>query len=702
MAPKYKSSLLSLPTQSVLLIMVIIVMAVGAIGIPGIVLIHAQLDRQAWELVNQGSYMIQMLLDARENELTNLAILTAQRPTLSNLLLNDDPERLASYLETLRMGANLDLVLICDHQGEAVIQVGFDIPAQACLTGSDHTFFHSPVKTGIQGWLLAKQPIVENTGFLVVVGQAFDRDFSFLLSDQIGMEHILLADNQLIASSFEDNQKIEGSYSNQLFTSAEHPDQTIAEMTTLDGSQYYTISSRYANTDLETIVLLSGTTITETQRQLTQTAVIGLLAVTVVCSALGIFMTNRVSRPLMHLRDAAIALRKGDLNSPVATTPKIKEIAEVAYALEDARIALQHSLKELRQEKAWGDYLIESVVEGIIAIDRKNRISFFSQGAERITGLKSDNVFGRFIDEFIAIPNREQLFSQCIPAPGEKPEIMTILINERPLTLAISGARLTPPEVGLANLAFSIRDVSNEEAMRGLLGDFLANITHEFRTPLTAQAVSIELLLDQLPELTLDEIHELLVTNHLGVLSLQNLIDNLLEGASIEAGRFQVSPHPTDLAEVIFEVARVMQPLMEKNKQHLRIDLPPVLPLVQADPRRTSQVLVNLLSNAIKWGPQGSEILLSVINQNNALKVVIADQGPGIAPEHRQKLFTRFGHLQANNSRAEYGAGLGLSVVKAIVESQQGQVGVEDRQDQGALFWFTIPTADAESTEDDE
>ena len=145
-----------------------------------------------------------------------------------------------------------------------------------------------------------------------------------------------------------------------------------------------------------------------------------------------------------------------------------------------------------------------------------------------------------------------------------------------------------------------------------------------------------------------------------------------------------------------------MQPLMEKNKQHLRIDLPPVLPLVQADPRRTSQVLVNLLSNAIKWGPQGSEILLSVINQNNALKVVIADQGPGIAPEHRQKLFTRFGHLQANNSRAEYGAGLGLSVVKAIVESQQGQVGVEDRQDQGALFWFTIPTADAESTEDDE
>ncbi|HSQ25805.1 MAG TPA: ATP-binding protein [Anaerolineales bacterium] len=701
MAPKKKSSLLSLPAQGVLWIMIIIVMAAGAIGIPGIWLIHDQLDRQAWELVNQGSHMIQVLLNARSNELSNLAILTAQRPTLITLLNDGDLERLASYMETLRAGADLDLLMVCDQQGDAVIQVGYDIPAQACLNISDNKFFQSPQGTGIQGWLLAHQPVVGNTDNFVVVGQAFDKEFSKVLRDQLGMELMLVANDELILGSFADIHQIGEIISNQGSVPADQLNHTVAEMTTLDGSQYYTIRTRYADTDLETTVLLSSTTITETQRQLTQTAVIGILAVTVFCSMIGIFLTNRISQPLMHLRDAAIALRKGDLNSPVVTDPKIKEIAEVAYALEDARIALQHSLKELQQEKAWGDYLIESVVEGIIAIDRKNRITFYSQGAERITGLLQDQVFGRFIDEIFLIPDREQRFSQCIPAPGAKPEIMTILIDERPLTLAISGARLSPPEVGNANLAFSIRDVSNEEAMRGLLGDFLANITHEFRTPLTAQAVSIELLLDQLPELNLDEIHELLVTNHLGVLSLQNLIDNLLEGASIEAGRFRVSPHPTDLAEVILEVARIMRPLLEKNQQVLQIDIPPVLPLVQADPRRTSQVLVNLLSNAIKWGPQGSEIMLSVIDQKNMVKVIIADQGPGIALENRQKLFTRFGHLHANNSRAEYGAGLGLSVVKAIVESQKGQVGVEDRQDMGALFWFTIPTVNVESAEDD-
>jgi signal transduction histidine kinase len=247
--------------------------------------------------------------------------------------------------------------------------------------------------------------------------------------------------------------------------------------------------------------------------------------------------------------------------------------------------------------------------------------------------------------------------------------------------------------VGKANWVVSIRDVSNEEAMRGLLGEFLANITHEFRTPLTALAVSIELLLDQLPDLKQEELRELVVSNHLGVLSLQNLIDNLLEGASIEAGRFQVFPRPVDLPDVIHEATQVMQPLMDKKHLQLQLDLPEGLPLVQADPRRTSQVLVNLLSNAIKWGPRDTAIYLYAEVSGSCVKVSVADQGPGIAPEHKGELFVRFGHVQSNDGRAEYGAGLGLSVVKAIVESQKGQVGVEDRTGGGVIFWFTIPLA---------
>jgi signal transduction histidine kinase len=224
-----------------------------------------------------------------------------------------------------------------------------------------------------------------------------------------------------------------------------------------------------------------------------------------------------------------------------------------------------------------------------------------------------------------------------------------------------------------------------------LLGDFLANITHEFRTPLTAQAVSIELLLDQLDELDTDELRELLAAHYLGVLSLQTLVDNLLEGASIEAGRFRVSPQPTALAEVISKATQTMGPLMEKYDLQLQVMLPDNLPLVQADARRTGQVLVNLLSNAIKWSPKDSEILLCTAIEDREVKVSVSDQGPGIPPEQKGELFTWLPNFQSKNVRADYGTGLGLSVVRAIVEAQGGRVGVEDGPAQGAVFWFTIP-----------
>jgi PAS domain S-box-containing protein len=699
MAKISRSYLSSLPTQGVILFIVIVVLTAAAIGIPAIWLIHGQLDRQAWELASQGSRMVGVLLDARRNELSNLAILTAQRPTLSEFLELNDSEKLASYLETLRIGADLNLIMICDSQGKLVNQVGLQIPPPACQPVSANTFYQPPARSGGPGWLLAFQPVLNKPTYIVAVGQAIDRDFSNQLRTQIEMEHLLFFNDEPIGGSFIDNTQTWETIVSQPSKSIQPADQPVSERFYLDGIQFYTIRSRYAETGLESMVLLPDTVIGETRQQLTRTAAFGILSIVLFSSVLAILLTKRISLPLERLRDSALALRKGDLVSPVLTNTKVREIAEVTYALEDARIALRHSLEELRQEKAWGDYLLESVVEGVVTIDRQARITFFSLGAERITGWRQEQVLGKDIDEVFLLTDRESVFRQRIPTPGAKPEIVTIRVNNRTLTLAVSGARLAPPEAGRSKLAISIRDISNEEAMRGLLGDFLANITHEFRTPLTALAVSIELLLDQLPDLNQDEIKELLISNHLGILSLQNLIDNLLEGASIEAGRFQVTTRPTELSEVIHDVARVMQPLIEKNHLQLHVDLPVDLPLVQIDPRRTSQVLVNLLSNAIKWGPQGSEILLRATATADEVRVSVIDQGPGIMPEQRQYLFTRFRYRQSDNGRAEYGAGLGLSVVKAIVESQKGKVGAEDRQGGGAIFWFTIPTVDLYSSE---
>jgi PAS domain S-box-containing protein len=689
MRRKNRPILLSLPAQWMLVLVILVLLAASAIGIPSIWLVRQQLDRQAQELVDQGSRMVAVLLDGTATGLSNLAILTAQRPTLAELLDLGDPDRLDAYLETLRAGADLDAIMICSTVGEPLAQVGLPLAAQACQASPAERVFRSPPGETPPAWLLSSQPVPSDPSFFVITGQALDENFSAQLRTQSGMEHLFLYNGELLEGSFpQDARAWEAMNAQRDETSPpENPGSTF----TLDGIPYFAARSPYQNTGLETIVLLPGTLITETQQRLTRTITAAIVLVTLVCSLAAIFLARQVSLPLVRLRDSAIALRKGDLTTPVTATTQVNEIAQVAYALEDARVALRGTLEELRQEKAWADHLLESVAEGIITLDSQGRITFFSRGAERITGWTQEQVLGKPADDVFPLTDRGALFSQRLPAPGARQEIMSILARGRTVTLAVTGAALAPPEAGKASLALSIRDISNEEAMRGLLGDFLANVTHEFRTPLTALAVSIELLLDQLDELSTAELHELLVSNRLGVLSLQNLIDNLLEGASIEAGRFRVSPRPVDLEEVIQEAARIMQPLMDKNRQTLELEVPPDLPPVRADPRRTTQVLVNLLSNAVKWSPRDSAIQLLARAGEGMVKVQVADQGPGISPEHKQDLFVRFAHVQSADRRAEHGAGLGLSVVKAIVESQNGCVGVEDRPGGGAVFWFTVP-----------
>jgi signal transduction histidine kinase len=176
----------------------------------------------------------------------------------------------------------------------------------------------------------------------------------------------------------------------------------------------------------------------------------------------------------------------------------------------------------------------------------------------------------------------------------------------------------------------------------------------------------------------------------MGIVGLQTLVDNLLEGASIEAGRFRVYARPVEVETIINDGVRLLRPLLEKHGQCLVVELPAGLPVVRADPRRTVQVLVNLLSNANKYGPDRAEITVSAVPEEGQVRVRVADQGPGIPPEYRNELFRRFSPPSVDNSKAQVGMGLGLSVVKAIVEAQGGQVGVEDRPGGGSIFWFTL------------
>jgi two-component system phosphate regulon sensor histidine kinase PhoR len=674
----------SLSAQMILSFVALALLTTVAAGLPAIWLIREQLDRQAWAQLDQGSLASQALYAARENELTALATLTAERPTLRELLTEGEQDALATYLSKLQEGAGLDLVLVCDSDNRATAQVGEAIADDLCAESKGSGFHAVSQEPSSRVWLFAAQPLADEMATslgTVIVGVALDDKFALEMRDQTGLDQALFVEGEVVATTLPARR----------LASCAALDGTRLGTFSLDDQPYYATCFPLASSGLEAEVALETAGIAITQRYLVSTLIGTVLAVAVVASLLGIFLARRIGQPLAHLADAASAMSEGDLTSPLAVEARVREVTLLAQALEGARSDLRRTLAELSQEKAWTDHLLEAIVEGIVTLDHQGRITFFSHGAERITGWPRDQVMGQPCDQIFEPTETDEPFSQLVPVPGRRQKIPVEMHDGREAILAVTGARLLPPDGEDAQVALVFRDVSEAEAVHRLLGHFLANVAHEFRTPLSALAASVELLLDQAPDLSDAELAELLTSLHLGVLGLQTLIDNLLESASIEAGHFRVHPRPSNLAEIVAEAIGMMQPLLDRRGQHLVVELPAAIPVVQADPRRTLQVLVNLLSNASRYGPDEAEIEISAAVRGDWVRVGMADSGPGVPPEYRQDLFRRFAQPGLGNDQAQVGAGLGLSVVKTVVEAHGGAVGIDDHEGGGSVFWFTLP-----------
>jgi PAS domain S-box-containing protein len=420
-----------------------------------------------------------------------------------------------------------------------------------------------------------------------------------------------------------------------------------------------------------------------------------LLLGTLVAVGLGAALAERLARqvtgPLAQLTQATKDMSQGNSTAPLALPAAPREVAALAAAFEASRSSTGRLVHDLTQATEWSDALLQSIVEGIVTLDEAGRITSFSDGAERVTGWKAEEVLGQPISEVLPLSDGDGQLTDQMPPAGGVTEIAAVTRNGREVILAATCARLRLPGDQTTQWALVLRDTTNEEAARRLRSYFLANISHEFRTPLSALNASIQLLLEEVEDLSPAQIVELLSSVRLSVSGLQNLIDNLLESASIEAGRFRIRQRETEPDEVLAEAIRVMQPLLDRRHQTLCLHKPAHLPLVSVDPTRLTQVWVNLLSNASKYGPPESSIELSLdVAGEGGLCSSVADRGPGIPPAERAHLFRQFVRLSQPDG-AQYGIGLGLSVVKAIVEGHGGQVGVEDRPGGGVVFWFKIP-----------
>jgi signal transduction histidine kinase len=238
-----------------------------------------------------------------------------------------------------------------------------------------------------------------------------------------------------------------------------------------------------------------------------------------------------------------------------------------------------------------------------------------------------------------------------------------------------------------------MRDETELEAVRRARDTVLANISHEFRTPLAAQLASIELLQDGLASMSPEQVAELVESLQRGTLRLTWLIDNLLESVRIEAGQLTIRKQPVSLPQVVEDAAELVAGLRSQRQQTLEVDLPEDLPQVLGDAGRLTQVFVNLLANAIKFGPERGTIRVGATRVDGDVEAWVEDEGPGVPEPERDTIFERF-HRSGDEEPEPRGLGLGLWIVRSIVERHGGRIAVSRPGDARTRFTLTLPIAE--------
>lgn len=654
-----------------------------ALGIPATLVLEHQTQTQLKALLDQADQTTQALLENKLDQLHNLSFLLVQRPTLNSLLAaNADSNTLQLYLDSLQSNSGFEAILICTGETALASASSVDTAGLCEAISPD-------VLLSVNGtlWMVTHTPL--ESGNEIVVGQQLSSIFDEFTA-QSGLDYALFMDKDLVTS----NLSI--------------PDAALAELTPNDLTDYQILSltgengetqklmvktlTGFANTNEQWLAFLEVSPYIQANRQLHEIIILVLALISLIAAGLAVFISRRISRPLNVLAQSAARLREGDLTFQINTVSNLWEIDQLANALEDARVSLKHSLEQLQKEKVWIEGLLNAIVEGLITLDNRQCVTFASASTFRLTGKAPAEIIGFPIDEILTTMPGEDRFSQQIPLADQVRRI-PVLIGKNEYLLAVSRSEFFPPDAGNATTALVIRDVSDEERIHHLIGEFMANITHEFRTPLAALSASVELLVDQLPDLTPPEIEKLLHTINIGIVNLQSLIDNLIEAASIEGGRFKVNPQPVAFGEIVGDAILMMEPIARLHKVTIQRPDPKQDTVVRADKRRTVQVLINLLSNAIKHSPEEGQIVIRTLLVEKAVMVEVQDQGSGIPENLHNQVFNRFLTPKSAEDAPQLGLGLGLSVVKAIVEAQSGQVGYRNAENGGALFWFTLPTA---------
>ncbi|HUU54164.1 MAG TPA: ATP-binding protein [Armatimonadota bacterium] len=357
-------------------------------------------------------------------------------------------------------------------------------------------------------------------------------------------------------------------------------------------------------------------------------------------------------------------------------------------------IAVADEKRELEQT-------LQGMLAGVLVVGDDNRVRLMNSAAKHIFGIPGDDGTGKLLGQVIRDEEIHDLVRSCLEGNSEATAELSIYSPEERI-YQVQTALLLGENGDVSGVVATFNDITDLRSVERMKSEFVSTVSHELRTPLTSIKGFIRTLLDDIEGYydreTQMEFYRIIDTE---CDRLVRLINDLLNLSRIESGRaLDLVLGEVDLGDLIGRVVDSQRSYTDRHE--FDIIVPEDLPHINADRDKLDQVLTNLLSNAIKYSPDGGKITIHAREiDENKVSVSITDQGIGIPEDQISRLFTRFHRVDSRDSRKQYGTGIGLYLVKHLIEAHHGEVSVASTQSEGSTFTFVLPS-DLSLDEDEE
>ena len=412
------------------------------------------------------------------------------------------------------------------------------------------------------------------------------------------------------------------------------------------------------------------------------------LVVLLIAGGVSLLVSRHLSQRIGELQRFAGRVAEGDFR-PLAAEHEGDELAALARSLNRTAARLQETINSLTVERNRSAAVLGSMVEGVAVIGADERVAFCNRAFCHSVGVDAGSCTGRPLLEIVRQSDVVTLVRQALATRNTLSSEVTFG-SGRPRSF---GLTLAPVEAaGASGVVLVLHDISELRRLERVRQDFVANVSHEFKTPLTAiQGFAETLLGGALEDVQNSRRFLEIIRDHAG--RLGRLTDDLLKLSQIEAGKLELDFRPVavgDLIESCVETAR----LKAAQKQlTLEVDCPEALPAIRGDSNRLREVLQNLLDNAVQYTPAGGRLTVRAARADGQVVVSVNDTGIGIPKADQERIFERFYRVDAARSREVGGTGLGLSIARHLVEAHGGRITVESEVGRGSTFSVFLPIA---------